>query len=129
MASRLTAAQALSSFVETFIPAIVPIVSSIVYYRSSPSHQPLAERLLASAHGVSIVVLYLGAMTVFWTGHSAFALAVPFELACLLPVALAIVSFFIFRGSKATHLLQLLNLVCLLWVLFIGGMAVTDDWL
>jgi hypothetical protein len=69
MASRLTAAQALSSFVETFIPAIVPIVSSIVYYRSSPSHQPLAERLLASAHGVSIVVLYLGAMTVFWTGH------------------------------------------------------------
>jgi hypothetical protein len=129
MNSRLTLAQAFASFEQTFMPAFVAAASSVFYFRGSPVSEPIKTRLLVSAHGVAILLLYLSAMTVFWTGHSSRNLAVPFELACLIPIALMLVCFLIFRGNRITHIWLIVNTVCLILVWFFGGMAVTDDWL
>ena len=49
----------------------------------------------------------------------------------LVPFASIIASFFLFRGPKLIHLLQLVNVLLLLWTGVVGGIAVTVggwDW-
>jgi 4-hydroxybenzoate polyprenyltransferase len=53
----------------------------------------------------------------------------PFALASVLPVALIVFSFIRFRGQRTVHFLQTVNLLCFIWTLFVGSMAVTGDWL
>jgi hypothetical protein len=129
MTSRMTLVQAFSSFEQTCMPALVAGASSVFYFRSSPADETLKRRLLVSAHGVAILALYLLAMAIFWTGHSSRNLAVPYELACLVPVALMLVCFLLFRGNRITHVWLIVDTVCLVFVWFFGGMAITDDWL
>jgi hypothetical protein len=47
----------------------------------------------------------------------------------LVPATLIAASFFLYKGPKSLHWLQLINIACLLWTGFVGGMAVTGDWL
>lgn len=108
---------------------VLALVISIVYFRASPSSQPLGSRLMASAHGISIAALYAGAMLVFYANAAGPRYATPFFVLLAVPAVLMLLSFFIYRGAKHVHLLQCLNFLCLAWVAFIGGMAVTGDWL
>ena len=110
-------------------PVLLAVAISVIYFRNSPRTEPLARRLLASAHGVVIAVLFISAIAIWLSGHSQERLGTPFQLLLLIPLALMIASFFLFKGPKATHLLQILDVVCLLWTWFVGGMAVTGDWL
>jgi Ni,Fe-hydrogenase I cytochrome b subunit len=56
-------------------------------------------------------------------------LATPFLVLLLLPLSLIVDSFFLFRGRRIFHWLQVLNILCLIWTGFVGGMAVTGHWL
>ena len=84
---------------------------------------------MASAHGFAISIVYFGAMSVFWANAARPKYAVPFVVLIAVPGALILLSFFVYRGPKHVHLLQVLNLLCLAWTFFIGIMAVTGEWL
>ncbi|WP_161796273.1 MULTISPECIES: hypothetical protein [Pseudomonas] len=47
----------------------------------------------------------------------------------LLPLALIASSFWSFRGPRALHWLQLLNVPATLWLALIGSMLVSGKWL
>jgi hypothetical protein len=55
------------------------------------------------------------------------AYVTPFVVALAVPVALMLLSFVVFRGRRVVHVLQLLNVLCLLLALFFGAMALTGE--
>lgn len=114
---------------QALIAPALAIGISVLYFRASPKTEPLAKKLLVSAHGVVIAVLYFGAMSVFWLHRSSDALGKPFSYLLLLPLLLILTSLVMFRGRKLIHWLLLVNLACLAWTAFVGVMAVTGDWL
>lgn len=119
----------LFAFAQGWLTPFMTTVISIVYFTTSPRTQSILPRLLASAHGLSIAVLYLCALSVHWVGKASPDYEMPFYFLSLLPLFLIIGSFFLFRGRKLIHLLQIPNLLCLLWTFFVGSMAVTGNWL
>lgn len=115
--------------VQALLAPVLAIGISATYFTASPKTEPLAKRLLVSAHGVVIAALYLGAMSVFWLHRSSDAFAKPFSYLLLVPVLLILTSLFMFRGRKVIHWLLLVSLACLAWTAFVGVMAVTGNWL
>lgn len=107
---------------------IAAAVVSVVYFRSSKNAR-LGERLAVSVHGLSIVLVYVGALLVSAGGLSRASLLYPFWVLFLVPLMLAGLALYRFEGNGAVHLLQVVNLVSAGWVFFIGTMAVTGDWL
>jgi hypothetical protein len=129
MATSLHILGRMLGFAEGLLAPILAFSISVIYFLQSPRTDPLSIRLLVSAHGVSIAALYIGAMLVWWTGHSDARFESVFIFLLVLPLVLIAVSFVFFRGNKSLHLLQALNILCLMWTAFVGGMAVTGDWL
>jgi hypothetical protein len=79
------------------------IAVSGVYFFSSPRSQPLSRRLLASAHGLAIALLYMAALIVMWTHREDRALLIPFYSLLSIPVILMALSFVLYQGRKAVH--------------------------
>ena len=119
----------LFGWAQGLLAPVLALAISVIYFISSPRSEPVARRLLASAHGAVITTLYMGAMAIFWAQKANPQFITPFLLLLPVPLVLIVVSFFIYRGRKAIHFLQLLNLLCLGWTFFVGSMAVTGDWL
>jgi len=117
------------TWVQALIAPVLAVGISAIYFTASPKTEPLAKKLLVSAHGVVIAALYFGAMSVFWLHRSSDAFAKPFSYLLLVPVLLILTSLFVFRGREGIHWLLLVNLACLAWTAFVGIMAVTGDWL
>ena len=74
-------------------------------------------------------MLYVGALIFSAIGISKPGYGVPFLATLLVPVALIVLSFFLYEGRKSLHTLQLVNLLCIAWTFFIGSMAITGEWL
>ena len=101
-----------------------------VYYACDIGESKRSVRLMVSAHGALGTLLYSGALLWWYLSPTYRPWAtLPFLLAFVMPLSSIIFSFFKFRGPKILHLLQLLNLNALIYALFIGGMAVSGDWL
>jgi hypothetical protein len=100
---------------------------SVVYFAASPRSEPMLRRLTASAHGAAIVVLYALAWLFIIGGMSRPSLLWPFAVSLLIPGALIATSLFVYRGPKAVHWFQVLNVVCLLWAAFAGAMLITGQ--
>src|SRR5215470_2878812 len=113
---------AISGWAQGLLAPILATAVSAIYFYFSPNSVSTGRRVLASAHGVSIAVLYLGAMTVFWTSTASSNYQAPFLIALVIPIALIIATFFVYLGPKKLHFLQVLNVLCLLWTFFIGSM-------
>jgi 4-hydroxybenzoate polyprenyltransferase len=109
-------------------PILASAISLIYYHAASPT-LARSMKLVVSAHGVSMAALYMVAMTIFWTDKAKPMFALPYLCSLLMPAGLIIFSLFKFKGHRVVHWLQLINVACLLWVAFIGIMAVTGDWL
>jgi hypothetical protein len=110
-----------------WLVTFLAVLTSVIYFRSSPQDQPLALRVLVSAHGVTIAALFIAAMCIYWSNWSRAAYAKPYAVALLVPLVLIVVSLFAFRGPRSIHWLQLANVFCLAVTLFVGGMAITGD--
>ena len=91
----------------------VPLLTSLAYFRASPVTDSLAQRISVSLHGVTVSALCIAAVLVGMVGTPRPSLAEPFHLLLLVPVVLALYSFWRFRGNKAIHLLQSINLLWL----------------
>lgn len=111
-----------------FTPLLTPI-ASVAYFRTSPSSQQLVLRLLASAHGIVITIVFLVGAAFPTIASPSPYYGRPFQLMCFLCVVLMATSFFLYRGRKIIHWFQLLNVAGVVATLFIGGMAITGVWL
>jgi hypothetical protein len=99
------------------------VVVSMIYFWSSPSSAGVTRRLLVSAHGVVIAVLYF-----FFLTNSANVIFRPqFLLLSLVPALFVVVCRALYRGNPAVHLLQLANLACLSWTLVVALKAITNN--
>lgn len=110
---------------------ITMIAISVIYFLADSRKNELSARLLTSSHGILGAFIYLGAMCLHYFKPLEYRphLAVPFAILCMVPLVAMFYSFFTFRGNRMVHILQILNLWALTWTLFIGGMAVTGDWI
>jgi len=108
-----------------------PVVAcsiSCVYFLKADA-LPLPRRIMVSAHGSLLSLLYVGALFVYTVGMSKPFLAYPFWVAFVVPLASAALAFAWIRDKGALHALLLLLAACAAWSLFIGTMAVTGEWL
>ena len=113
-----------------FAPALIMVAISGAYFSLSRGRQNLLTRTLLSAHGLVAAILYFGAL-VLWETTRAYRpwAAWPYLLLHIIPLASIIYAFFRFSGPKLLHLSQIANVLCMAYTVFIGGMAVTGDWL
>lgn len=107
---------------------VLAVLVSAVYYRQAV-FLPLRQRVAVSAHGALLALLYGTAFLVAATGASNAQLAIPFWISFLLPIVSILFALARFGGNRAIHLLQLVVAACAFWVLFIGTMAITGEWL
>jgi hypothetical protein len=119
---------ALSLF-EFFGVPILLVAISATYFWADRTGTPLAQRILTSAHGAVAALIYSLAFGIWVGGASDRAFGTPLVWAQVIPVGLIVLSLVTYRGPKWLHSLQLLNVPAMLWVLFIGSMAITNDWL
>lgn len=108
---------------------ILGVGVSLVYLFTSPRTQPLPLRLLASCAGLLIAVIYCAVFGVALFRISSQGFGLPFLFLLVLPLGAIALSFRYYRGSRVIHSLQLVNVAVLIWTAFIGGMAVTGQWL
>jgi hypothetical protein len=109
--------------------AIAMVVISIAYFAADRSGSPFALRALSSAHGFVAALLFAGAVVIGIAGATRPAYALPFQLLHMVPAILVGLSLILYRGPKLLHVLQVPNVIAMLWSVFIGTMAVTGDWL
>jgi F0F1-type ATP synthase assembly protein I len=117
------------SFVEGSLAPLLAVAVSVIYFCRSPQTEPIMRRIAASAHGIAIALIYVGALSLNFAHLESQRWSTPFSIILLLPLMLIVLFVLLFRGHPETHWFQLLNLLCLAWTAFIGGMAVTGDWL
>lgn len=108
--------------------ALPPLATSIIYFRLSPSSESLARRLMVSAHGCVIATLYLSAVLIGHFGTPRQDYAALFTPICWIPALLIAYSLWNFKGHKATHLLQTINLGALTLTYVFGSMAISGVW-
>ena len=111
------------------VAASVPLVTSLVYFRTSPPTDSLIQRIAVSLHGVTVFVLCVGAVLVGMIGSPRQELGATFQLLLFVPLGLVAYSIRHFHGKRAIHLLQAINLLWLAFASFLGRMAVTGVWL
>lgn len=111
------------------LPALFTIIVSVIYFKASPKSQSLQGRLIASAHGVVITLVFYSTFTFVNLVGSSVSYKKPFIFLTLVPVGFVMASLFIFKGNKNIHFYQVINLLGLVWCYFFGGMAITGLWL
>jgi hypothetical protein len=113
-----------------YVPALIMVTISAAYFWLGKRETDLRTRVFVSLHGLSAALLYFGALVLWEVTQAYRPWAVwPFLLLHLIPVASIIYSLFRFSGPKLLHLTQVANIACMAQTIFIGGMAVTGDWL
>ena len=111
-----------------YLAPILAVSISAVYFYTSPHTEPLFRRIVASAHGATIALLYIASMCVYWFDLGRVDYGSKFAILLLIPAVLIVVSFFLFRGRKSIHGLQMINFLCLIWTGYVGPMAVAGIW-
>ena len=109
--------------------AIVLFGASLVYFLAAARTISLSARLAGSSHGAIGAVIYSVAWAIGSSGNSRFEYELPYMMSFAVPAGLLVASFAIWDGPWQIHLLQLLIWPALLLALFIGGMAITGEWL
>ena len=119
----------LLSLVQIYAAPIVMAGISAAYFVADHSNTTLNHRILTSAHGAAAAILNVVALAIWIAGRSQLSYSVPYLWLHAVPVALIVVLLVAYRGPKWIHILQLPNLVAMFWGLFVGSMAITNDWL
>ena len=106
---------------------ITGIASGIIYFKSARSEASLARRLLASAYGPTIALIYASIALLLPTDYRYRDYLRVFWWALLLPISLMVYSVARFPGHWKVHTLVPLNIVCLGWLFIIGTLAIAGE--
>lgn len=107
---------------------VLALAVSVVYFIKS-SMLPTKQRFVASAHGALLAFIYLLAFLVAAAGLSKPSMALPYGAMLAIPVLSALFAMYRYKGDATLHLLQIPNAAAATWILFVGKMAVTCNWL
>jgi phosphatidylserine synthase len=107
---------------------IISLFISLLYFHLSPRQHP-AMRVLTSAHGLTVFILFVMASSVRFNRIEGIKFLSPFEVAQLIPLVLIGLSLYFYSGPKRLHWLQIVNLPCMALSYFIGVMAITGNWI
>jgi hypothetical protein len=110
-------------------PGLVMVAISTVYYATDRGDFGPVARLVSASPGVIATLLYAVGMAVWMSGMASRSFAAPFAVLYLIPPILVLAAFVLYRGRPWIHLLQVPNLGYILYSYFVGGMAITGDWL
>lgn len=106
------------------------IIVSTTFFILDDGKHGMRTRVLVSLHGVLAVALCWGALLAWDVFHKYRPWAAwPYAQLFLLPVSSVIYSFKRFSGDRLLHLLHVVNLFCIPYMLLIGEMAITGNWL
>lgn len=116
---------------EFYGPPALLLIVSILYFVLDRRDTPMRLRLATSSHGAIAFVLFLVGYLVgaLLRGGYRPYLAWPYLLSFLVPLCFAFYALWKYRGPRLLHVLQGPNIAAMLWVMFVGGMAITGDWL
>ena len=110
-------------------PALPAAAVSIVHYLV-PGPQTLMRRILASSHGILLLLAAGYAVAISKWSTVLDIYQVPLWLLLVLFLASAIYALFQYRGWRITvHCLQLIQLPSAFWIFFVGTMTITHDWI
>jgi hypothetical protein len=87
----------------------------------------LVERVVTSAHGALILIVFYAAFLVSYFGFSSSGYFKAYSAFCMLPLISMLFSFFKHQGNKWLHLLHIILIPALAWAWFVGSMYVTGD--
>jgi hypothetical protein len=110
----------------TIIFAGICLRVSLVFWNSNKALK-LTERILVSAHGVVIFLIFAVAFLVNYFGFSSFDYGNAYQAFLTLPIISMIFSVFRHQGKKHMLLLHLYMLPLLIFTWVFGGMYVTGD--
>jgi hypothetical protein len=96
----LVSSQLLTWLAYVLLAPVLAVAVSGVYFVTSPRAQPTRDRILASAHGVAIALLYVVAWIALLSAQSNPRLGTPFEFSLLLPL---VSSFSRFSSTEAAR--------------------------
>jgi hypothetical protein len=106
---------------------VVQIVTAIMYFENS---QADARRIWVSAHPAPLVLAGLYALFVAtWSQRHWNILIWPFAVLVAVFAVWLIYSLVCFRGNKAIHLMQLLQVPSAVYLWLCGTMTITHDWI
>lgn len=108
---------------------LILLSTSYWYFKTAPAGTPMALRLISSAHGACALLLFSLALVIGFGGWHREVNGQLFAWLQLLPLALIALSFWAFRGPRALHWLQLLNVPATLWLALIDSMLASGKWL
>jgi len=101
-------------------------LASIVYWRTNRSLN-LIKRLLVSAHGILVLLVFGLAFSISHLKLSSFDHMQWYSVLCGVPLISVVYSLYAHRGTKLLHLIHIGVILALLWALIIGGMYITGD--
>lgn len=128
MSNVRTRVEQLAATIQWLGAPIASVVISVVYFVMSRP-LALARRFAVSAHGVLLTAIYVAAVAIYDTGNSRTVFVWPFLAAFLIPAVSVVLALIWYPRNKTLHLLIFPLVYCAMWIAFIGGMAVTGDWL
>jgi hypothetical protein len=116
---------------EFYGPLALLLAVSTLYFVLDKPDTHMRLRLATSAHGAIGVGLFLIAymIAVLFPGGFRPYLAWPYLALFLLPLASIIFALRKYRGPGLLHIMQGPNIAALVWVMLVGAMAITGDWL
>jgi hypothetical protein len=109
--------------------ALFSIFVSVIFWLKD-SNKPIIK-LLISMHSILLLLILVGAMYIglkLQIYNNPY-INIVFLLLLLISIASASTSIALFTGSKWYHLFHIWNLFAFLLTGFIGGMALSNDWL
>ena len=109
-------------------PVLLCLISA-AYFIASRNNGSWTTRLLTSVHGLVAAVIAAAALVLWMLHKSNRSYGTFYWIFFLIPFALVVASLLRYPGPKIVHVLQGPNIVAMLWSAFIGGMAVTGEWL
>lgn len=99
------------------------VLISIAYFRRDQSGASLPRRLVTSAHGAALAVIYTSAVLINITGHAELSLVEIVLLSHLAPVTLIVISIVWYQGPKDTHVMQLYLVILLILSAIVSSLA------
>jgi hypothetical protein len=112
-------------FLLFILPPLLTLGVSVAYFTTAPKATKPLIRALASAHGVTLSVVFGYLDVLLFSNHICKAPLQAVLLPIVLPGILVLVSFETFDGPNAIHLLQFVNLGCIVWALLFWGVIGT----
>jgi hypothetical protein len=100
------------------------VATGFVYFRQSENKASFARRILTSAYGPSIAIIYIVLIALVPNDFRYQRYLHLFWWGLLLPTLLIVYSIFRYPGSRKLHMLVPFNLVALGWLFIVGTLAI-----